>query len=806
MIVLVTTGCTTIISTFKVDEYSAMMSRGDTAGAEALGRRYVAELEHQGEARDSIAYMRALAFLKLSLIAQQKMTEAELLHQRQLTVIRASCKSGLSILCSVNLPILLLDDAIWKFKSGMPAKDVLKIIHEAELIEKDPMAMGLWKTSPNYPLYQWRRADAYSTLDMFKEALAAMDEADRYSTLLSVGIEGTLINKSALAFMRAEILLQSAQPDKARLALASINEKLLNELSAVGRSRIEYYRLLAECDLQQGQWESALLTSRKAIAEISQKLGAADLWSAPLVKLDVPARKAFSVFLRAAARSKASPGLTDETFRVYQMAKHSSLTSTVLARVESLSTTPEHAALIRQREETKRELELLEYRSDKRRAQNANVSDNQTRAASISLDLERRLVELDKKLKIQTDQKKSVSGITLSVDAVAQQLSEQETLVAFLLMEDGAFVWDVNRIGGFFRQLELKPKEISQKVRKLRKSLDPSETNLDQFDFENAYSLFQILLGREQRFKSGGHLTIIPDGDLSALPFSTLRTKRSGNLQDESWLINSQSVASSPSLQVWIARRQMPTSTVIPKNSFLGIGNPRFSGAVSARALSSRSLFPLDAGQFNLDQPIADQRILRQVAGLPETEQEIDQLSRILGSTNRRLLLQADANERNLKTMDLKPYRYLAFATHGVMSSELGGTDQPGLLLTPPLNASVMDDGFLSAEEISNFDMNADLVILSACNTAAPSGDSRKEGFSGLVRAFIHAGTRSLLATHWAVASDPTVLLTVGFANHLKPLITHAKAKALQSSMLDLKRQNEFSHPAFWAPFELVGE
>jgi CHAT domain-containing protein len=118
------------------------------------------------------------------------------------------------------------------------------------------------------------------------------------------------------------------------------------------------------------------------------------------------------------------------------------------------------------------------------------------------------------------------------------------------------------------------------------------------------------------------------------------------------------------------------------------------------------------------------------------------------------------------------------------------------------------DDGLLMASEISELKLNADWVLLSACNTA--SGQKLgAEGLSGLARAFIYAGARSLLVSHWQVDSDAAAKLTTGVFAALKRDPSIGRAEALRRSMLKLASDTSrpyYSHPAFWAPFSLIGE
>ena len=128
--------------------------------------------------------------------------------------------------------------------------------------------------------------------------------------------------------------------------------------------------------------------------------------------------------------------------------------------------------------------------------------------------------------------------------------------------------------------------------------------------------------------------------------------------------------------------------------------------------------------------------------------------------------------------------------------------------MTPPLKGTEEDDGLLKASEVAQLNLNADIIILSACNTA--SGENLgAEGLSGLARAFIYAGARSLLVSHWSIDSGSAAELTTGLFEALETNPEMGHAAALQSSMMSLASDSEnlhYSHPAFWGPFSLIGE
>ena len=147
----------------------------------------------------------------------------------------------------------------------------------------------------------------------------------------------------------------------------------------------------------------------------------------------------------------------------------------------------------------------------------------------------------------------------------------------------------------------------------------------------------------------------------------------------------------------------------------------------------------------------------------------------------------------------------LHFATHGALAGQVRGSIEPGLVMTPPAAATSADDGYLSSSEISGLKLNADWVVLSACNTAG-SDASNSEAFSGLARAFFYAGTRALLVSHWPVNSDAAVGITTGATAAMTSHPGIGPAEALRRSISALAaRGGEHAHPSVWAPFVLVG-
>ena len=191
---------------------------------------------------------------------------------------------------------------------------------------------------------------------------------------------------------------------------------------------------------------------------------------------------------------------------------------------------------------------------------------------------------------------------------------------------------------------------------------------------------------------------------------------------------------------------------------------------------------------------------------MPETEEELKLMSLNFDENNRTILTREDANETQIKNMDLSNSDVIVFSTHAVINGEIEN-DEPGLILSPPTTASEENDGILTMSEILQLKLNADFVILSACNTA--SGENNySEPLSGLARAFFFAGAKSMLVSNWAVESQSTFELTTTMFDNLREKDT-TRSEALQNSMRALINSEEnkyYSHPVFWAPFILIGD
>jgi CHAT domain-containing protein len=201
--------------------------------------------------------------------------------------------------------------------------------------------------------------------------------------------------------------------------------------------------------------------------------------------------------------------------------------------------------------------------------------------------------------------------------------------------------------------------------------------------------------------------------------------------------------------------------------------------------------------------------MVRALAALPDTGKEIQAIGKMLSPKDPKpWRLGIEAIEEQIRRLPLDQYRILYFATHGLLPGELKCQTEPALVLTPPAITprDKSSDGLLQASEISTLKLNADLVVLSACNTAGGNGRFGGEALSGLAEAFFYAGARGLVVSHWQVPSESTALLMTAMFSKIGPDFSVGPAKALSEAQQFISKQKGKEHPYFWAAFTVIGD
>jgi len=426
-----------------------------------------------------------------------------------------------------------------------------------------------------------------------------------------------------------------------------------------------------------------------------------------------------------------------------------------------------------------------------------------------------------------------------TIEDVRAALKSDESFLSFYFGRRGSFVWAVPKQGPVaFSYIDMNAAAIEKKIKALRESLESNAStiaDIPAFDLAGAHEIYNLLLKPvEAGWKTAKNLVVVTNGALGLLPLSLLPVEPAtlkadaqplfSDYRNVAWLARTHAVTMVPSATALRTLRGLPAMSAT-REKFIGFGDPFFSAKQAAETpkvelaaaseMTTRGL-PLVRRAAPQTSGV-DSAELGLLPRLPDTADELRSIALALEADPAAVLhLGKAANERAVKTGDLSRYKIVAFATHGLVPGELDGLTQPALALSAPSVADVDGDGLLTMEEILGLKLNADWVVLSACNTGAGAG-AGAEAASGLGRAFFYAGTRALLVTNWSVHSaSARTLVTDLFRRQAKdPKLP--RGEALRLSMLALmdgdgftdasgKTVFAYAHPMFWAPYTIIGD
>jgi CHAT domain-containing protein len=424
-----------------------------------------------------------------------------------------------------------------------------------------------------------------------------------------------------------------------------------------------------------------------------------------------------------------------------------------------------------------------------------------------------------------------------SVEQAQKSLRPGEALIATYAGSERLFVWAVPVQGAVsFAAAKVTDRDVETMVVGLRKALDPSADTLDAvpaFDVALANKLYDLLLKPvEAGWKDAKSLMVVPHKALGQLPTAVLVTEKvaqpakAGVLFAEyknvPFLARKVAVTQLPSVTSLATLRALPAPAA-NRATFVAFGDPWFSPeqASEARQQVAANTLQTRGRLVRRNAPKTegvDSAELAQLPRLPDTAEEVRSIALALKADRvKDVFIGETANEKTVKTMDLSKRKIVMFATHGLVPGDLNGLTQPALAMTAPAVAKVDGDGLLTMEEVLALKLNADWVVLSACNTATGSG-AGAEAVSGLGRAFFYAGTRALLVSNWPVETVSARTLTTDLFRRQAEDPKLARAEAMRQAEVALidgpgaldeaTRQPMFSyaHPIFWAPFSVVGD
>ena len=376
-------------------------------------------------------------------------------------------------------------------------------------------------------------------------------------------------------------------------------------------------------------------------------------------------------------------------------------------------------------------------------------------------------------------------------------LAPAAALLLPLPLDDGVLSLVLTSQGLAWQQAPMRSAEFAAAIGRIRDAVQGADPD-QRFPADDAYALYQALFPVRVAAAIGpkADLQLLGGGPLAGLPLGVLLTHRparpwlSGDaLRRAPWLVRDHSFAVVAALRAQSAIGGAPVAVAFAPR-FAGIGAPLLGPVTSRQRL--RGL--LGDGTISV-------AALRELPSLPGTDRELRAIARATSPRSALLLLGADATETRVKHADLSHIDILAFATHGLVGG--GANAEPALVLTPPDVATIEDDGLLAASEIAALRLNADWVILSACDSAGVS-DAAVPTYSGLARAFFQAGSRSVLVSMWPLRDDIAARLTVAITGNARRM---TKPRALQQAELALMHNASVrgsGNPALWAGFNLL--
>jgi CHAT domain-containing protein len=185
-------------------------------------------------------------------------------------------------------------------------------------------------------------------------------------------------------------------------------------------------------------------------------------------------------------------------------------------------------------------------------------------------------------------------------------------------------------------------------------------------------------------------------------------------------------------------------------------------------------------------------------SSLPQSDREIKEISRFFSKNDQTICLRRDASKDMIKNMALEDYQIIHFACHGFIDEKI--PYRSALVLSRDERTG--EDGFLQVREIANLRLAAELVVLSACETARGHIEAG-EGILGLTRSFLYSGARSVVSALWKIGDKATAMFMRKYYYYLSK--KNDKAQALRLAKIDLLK-SRYSHPFYWAPFVLHGE
>ena len=433
-----------------------------------------------------------------------------------------------------------------------------------------------------------------------------------------------------------------------------------------------------------------------------------------------------------------------------------------------------------------------------------------------SIKIDDELKNLEKKIKTKVPSYfKKIKPDGASLKEIQKNLNQKQALIEYFFFEEKFFVIVIKKDDYKIFKIQENIEDLENSAGAVRASIEINKFgSLSKFNTLEGYKLYKKLFAPVESYISQqSEIIIIPNKFLKNIPLHLLPTNKTEECIDCSnvdWLMNKYDFAYVPNAEFFSIKKKKNILANIKIKSnkpiFLGIGNPNLEVKRKTNSQNIAKKINKLAQTMSRGSFIRNTAEIKNIYGLVEgSQEELETIQKYLVPSKSKLLLWDDANENNIKNINLNNFKIIHFATHGELAGTIKGQNEPFLVLTPPKIGTNENDGLLTMSEIMNLENNAELVILSACNTAG-GNIKQSEGFSGLARAFLFSGSKSVLVSNWYVETYAAMELTTGMIKLIKDNPKISTSKALSGSMKNfIKNNNKKSHPFYWAPFVIVG-
>ena len=426
--------------------------------------------------------------------------------------------------------------------------------------------------------------------------------------------------------------------------------------------------------------------------------------------------------------------------------------------------------------------------------------------------LEKKLKNLNNKIILNYPEFSNINKIKIHrIKEIQNNLADDEALIYFINEESQQSFVITNK--EFWSHTNIKSSLVAGRTKSWLDKLNKlTFKKNDDSELKNTGALIydSIFKNTFKGIKNKRSVYIIADKYYSNFPFEMLITTERNFLKsnvstkfnedfEARYLIEDYNIKYLPNIDTFMNLERSSKTRITSVSKFLGVGDPKFLNNIVKSSSSDEEISFLRGG-FIKDTKVISERYDE----LPFTGKELKEIGEIFNKAS--LLTREKASEKNIKDLNLKDYDVISFATHAEVFGSFKDFNEPFLVLSPPKKSSQNDDGLLTTSEISELDLDAELVILSACNTSSKS-NKYAAGFSGLINSFFAAGSKSVIATHWPVEDEAGYLL---MSETMKKVINFDQSisVALQNTKIEFikgKYGEKFKKPLFWAPYVYVG-